>query len=178
MAIRRALGLHFQTWVVLLVVAVALGLQQYIIGPYYWTGAALLINLLYGFVILAAVGVLVEWRIRAAGVLLHLDQSTWIALLVAFGVIWLANLIPQVPGCTGGSDIRMVSYGFPGPVVGHVQQVKEFPDGRLIVVSDYWSVDAQNVWVVLATAAAVLVVVGLIWQGIVVGIIRAAEGFD
>ena len=104
---RKFLGLHVLTCIVGLVTAVGLMWQQYIIGPYYWSGLPLLENLLSGVLILAATISVCEWKMHRHGHFVKFSWCTVIAMAIVSVVFVILNFNPS-HGTHGTSG-----YGFP-----------------------------------------------------------------
>ena len=107
---RKVLGLHVLTCIVGLVTAAGLAWQQYIIGPYYWSGFPFVENFLSGVLILAAAISVCEWKIRKHGHFVKFSWCTVIAMAIVSVVFAILNFNPSHG--THGSFF----YGFPATI--------------------------------------------------------------
>ncbi|MCH7728823.1 MAG: hypothetical protein IH991_20410 [Planctomycetes bacterium] len=142
---RKFLGLHVLTCIVGLVTAAGLAWQQYIIGPYYWSGLPLLENCLSGVLILAATITVCEWKMRRHGHFVKFSWCTVIAMAIVSVVFVILNFNPH-HGEHGG-----FSCGFPAMMYHVSDGAYDGPAGS------YWDIKSvgENVaWGTLLVLAA------------------------
>ena len=145
---RNVFRLHVVTCAVGWVTAAGLTWQQYIIGPYYWSGFPLLVNCLYGVLILAATISVCEWRMRKKGYLVRFNWCTVIAMaIVSVGFVSL-NFNPSQG--THGS----FAYGFPETIYVYIDgsSADGGPAGGRWIIRNIWAVVVGEMLLVLAAA--------------------------
>lgn len=157
------LGLHKTTFAVLGVSAPILLAQQWVIGPFYWSGLPLLINLLYGAIILCTLGLAVEWRMRRAGTLFRFRLRTGIAMMLAAALLTGMTFLAWGPSYDYIGN-KVYFYGLTSPVVEEVHHRTRDANGEWHETHVTWSYSSRDILENVAFVLFALLTVGLLGE--------------